>query len=164
MTTEGPTLDLLPPEPSSMPRRRALVLAGGMLVAGAALGAPVGYRLARTSAKRAPAEAPSVAGTSAPAGGTEDPELAALRRLAVHAPIDELFALRLQFVESLARHHRRDEVLWRGIDRLADAVRRDRAMRDRRIVALMLAQVMERADAPFRERYAAAAVELRRIR
>ena len=142
------------PPPPSMPTRRAFLLAGATFTLGTAVGGACGYSIA---AKQEAVETEELASSG-------DVELDELRRLAVKAPIAELVERRLVFLNSLTKDYRKDEVLWRGVDRLAAAVLVDLSFPDRRVSARLIAQVIDLADPPFQARYAESAKKLRAVR
>jgi hypothetical protein len=77
-----------------------------------------------------------------------DAELDELRQVAA-APIGELIEHRLIFLVRISEDYRGDVALWRGVERLCDAVLGGEPIPDRRLFARFLAQVIERADQPF---------------
>jgi len=93
-----------------------------------------------------------------------DVELDELRRLAVKAPIEELVARRLVFLNSLSSDYRKDPYLWNGVARLCDAVETKADFPDRRVSARLLIQLIENADAEPRERLTPRVAQLRKIR
>lgn len=143
------------PKPPSMPTRRAFVLAGATFALGAAAGGACGYSLG-AAANAQPEEE-----ELAPSG---DAELDELRRLAIKAPISELVQHRLMYLNSLSRYYRKDEVLWRGFERLCDVVMQDAAFPERRLSARLLAQMIEYAEPEYKERFAVRAQDLRAVR
>ena len=137
---------LLAPEPAppSMPTRRAFLLAGGMFAAGSILGGSCGYALG-VSAGRA-AQEPKDAGKEAPAKPKLEPsgdvELDYWRRLAVEAPLDELFSKASAFLSVQLDDYRTDAILWVGIDRLTREVIGNPARRvDYRVIAAMIENI-----------------------
>lgn len=148
----------LPNSAPSTTMRRAFLFAGATFFAGAAIGGGGGFVLGLSGpAKRG-------AGSEVEVGPDLDEELEELHRLAVRAPIEELLEFRLAFLQCLIIEHHRDPVLWRGVDRLAEAVLRGVEIPERRLFAGWLAQVIERGDPEFSQRARAYVVELRRIR
>ncbi|MBL9075878.1 MAG: hypothetical protein JNL08_00155 [Planctomycetes bacterium] len=135
--------------------RRAFVIAGATFVVGATLGGGVGYRTA-VGASQADVDRPA----DPP---PEDDELVELRRLAVDAPIEELIARRLVFLRCATVSYRTDTVLWRGIERLCDAVVRDPAFPDRRLSGRLLAQIIEYAEPEFQRAHAHRVADLRAL-
>lgn len=77
-----------------------------------------------------------------------DADLAELRRLAVDAPLGELLQHRLLFMFRLGNEYHMDPVLWSGVERLCDAVLAGEPIADRRLFARLLAQTIEKAQAP----------------
>lgn len=77
-----------------------------------------------------------------------DADLAELRRLAVDAPLPELLHHRLVFMFRLSSEYHLDPVLWSGVERLCDAVLAGEPIEDRRLFARLLAQTIEKAQAP----------------
>jgi hypothetical protein len=122
-----------------MPMRRAFVIAGCTFAAGLAVGGACSYSAG--VAAGADAASPEPAAAEFPRSG--DAELEALRALAVQAPIDELLAQWQLFLTMIADSYPEDEVLWRGFDRISDAVT-TRAVPDARRIASFAAQVIER--------------------
>jgi hypothetical protein len=137
-----------------MPNRRAFLLAGSTFVFGGACG----YALGSAGGSSNAAEETRLP----PASGNA--ELDELRRLAVQAPIAELVAQHLAFMELLMDKYRDDAHLWRGVDRMVNHVLNTPTLAQRHIVAQLLAQSIEMAlptrQVPFRDRMKA----LRQIR
>lgn len=77
-----------------------------------------------------------------------DADLAELRRLAVDAPLAELLQHRLLFMFRLSSEYHLDPVLWSGVERLCDAVLAGEQIADRRLFARLLAQTIDKAQAP----------------
>jgi hypothetical protein len=125
------------PKPPSMPTRRAFLLAGATFTLGAVTGGACGYSIGAAAA------VPPAAEEIPPSG---DVELDELRRLAVKAPIEELVERRLTFTNSVFKDYPTDELLWRGVGRLCDAVLAGHAMADRRLFARFLAQMIQQGD------------------
>ncbi len=152
-----PVYLVAPSSAPSMPTRRAFLIAGTTFTLGTAVGGACGYSIgAARSTDAAPAE------QDLPPSG--DVELDELRRLAVKAPIEELVEKRNNFLASLSRDYRNDEVLWRGVERLTARVIADNSFPQRRVSALFLAQVIQFAEPRFHEKYASVEKELRTIR
>lgn len=82
------------------------------------------------------------------APSTGNAHLDELRRLAVDAPIDELASRWLAFVDDYAHEYRDDVQLPRGMARLVEHVLEDHTLADRRVMALVLADVIERGESP----------------
>ena len=152
-----PVFLVAPKTATTMPTRRAFLIAGSTFTFGTLVGGACGYSL---GARAQPAPTPAEEELK-PSG---DLELDELRRLAVKAPIAELTAKRVSFTFAVSNVYRRDEVLWRGIERLCAEVVANEKFSDRRISAVLLAQVIEFADEPFQSRHASKAIELRRIK
>ena len=125
------------PKPPSIPTRRAFLIAGATLFAGAAAGGACGYA-AGSSVDTDPAKR-----DIAPTG---DATLDELRRLAVDAPIDELMSRHMVFLDRLTADYSQDEVLWSGVQRICNEVLSNRDIESRRSVAGWLATVIERGD------------------
>lgn len=149
------------PEPNNLDSGRRtfltrLAACAGLTLCGCAtlgVAAPHGQRLAAASSAQLsvePQPEPQPASTTAPdrRPGTGDAELDDLHQLA-GGPMDELIRHRLVFLVSLCEHYRSDVVLWRGVERLCNAVMEGEPIPDRRLFARFLAQVIERADQPF---------------
>ncbi len=147
---------LVAPKPAvpSMPTRRAFLLAGTTFALGTGLGGACGYAIA------AKAE-PVVEEELKPSG---DVDLDELRRLAVKAPIEELVGQRMLFLNLMSTDYRKDVVLWRGFERLCDAIERDPTFPDRRSIANVLAQTIDLGDPGFRQRFNVRVKELRSIK
>jgi hypothetical protein len=119
-----------------MPTRRAFVLGGAMFTTGLSLGGACGYAIGSRRAEPA-AEVEESSG---------DADLDELRRLAVKAPIEELVKHDLLFITMTTRTYRRDQILWRGMVRLADRVLADASYPNRRSVARVLVQCFQRVE------------------
>jgi hypothetical protein len=145
------------PKPPAMPTRRAFLLAGTTFAVGSVLGGACGYSLAASATKDTGTED----GDLAPSG---DVELDELRRLAVKAPIEELVQRRMNFLNSISGDYRDDPILWKGIGRLCDQVLASPKAPDRTLNARLLAQVIERADAKWRELLSVRAEQMKGIR
>ena len=133
----------------SVPVGKIGLLAKTMLVG--ALG--VGLVAAAWMMGVAPVGIPSVAvGSQLPVLGTEeivpsgDAGLDELRRLAVKAPLEELVEHRLEFVVMFPREYPLDEILWRGLERLCDAVTERETFPDRRLFSRYVCQIIESGD------------------
>lgn len=126
------------PQPKGMPTRRAFLLASGTFVAGTAIGGACGYSMGAagsTAAPQQPAAEPEL-----PTSG--DVELDELRRLAVKAPLDELFEKAPVFLHLRVSTYKDDEILWRGVDRLSREVVENPARRvDYGIIGVMISQI-----------------------
>ena len=161
---------LAPKRVPSMPTRRAFLIAGGTFVLGTSLGGACGYAMGVEAVDASgKAGEGGVAPVPAPAGEEElkpsgDVELDELRRLAVKAPIAELLERQFMFVNAVSKVYQRDVVLWRGVDRLADALIVTVNVKDRRVSARFLAQVIEKADSQFSQPLAKKVLELRAIK
>ncbi|MBL8753297.1 MAG: hypothetical protein JNK15_08360 [Planctomycetes bacterium] len=112
---------LTKPKVPSMPTRRAFLIAGGMFVAGTALGGACGYSAGVAAGNGEPGgaaepnPAPAAEIKLEPSG---DAELDALRRLAVQAPLDELFAKWTFFMDLRTAPYSQDVILWKGVERM----------------------------------------------
>ena len=138
------------PASQSMSTRRAFLFASGTFAFGATLGGACGYAVGASAAPpvEPAAEPPTTQPSTEPAldeplKPSGDVELDELRRLAVKAPIDELIKNRVAFLTLLGRRYPSDEVLWRGVQRLADEVLKRSDYPSRRIAAMSIAQVVE---------------------
>ncbi len=152
------------PEPNNLDSGRRtfltrLAACAGLTLCGCAtlgVAAPHGQRpAAASSAQRTTEPQPQPQSEPQPAttasdrrASTGDAELDDLHQLA-GGPMDELIRHRLVFLVSLCEHYRSDVVLWRGVERLCNAVMEGESIPDRRLFARVLAQVIERADQPF---------------
>lgn len=145
--------------PATMPTRRAFLFGGAMFATGLSLGGACGYAI---GARRAEAAAPAGATDDFEKSG--DADLDELRRLAVKAPIEELVKHRLLFVNATFADYPRDQVLWRGVRRLAEHVLAGGQVEDRRVFAAALAGVIERADLDMVRELRPLLPDLRRVR
>jgi hypothetical protein len=130
---------LAKPKVPTMTTRRAFLMAGSTFFVGACVGGACVHALGDAPLPAAPAEE-----VLAPSG---DVELDELRRLAVKAPLAELVERAGVFVELTRRSYRTDAVLWRGMERLTNAVLTDVKFPNRRVFSRVLAQVIEGGDA-----------------
>lgn len=121
---------------SRVSTRRAWLIAGTTFAVGAALGGPLGHRIATATAAATERDEPDPL-------DTDDPELRELRRLAVEAPLAELVERRLIYVHLLTKSYWEDPILWRGLRRLIDAVLAGHEMEQRRMFARFVAQILE---------------------
>lgn len=97
-----------PARASQPPTRRAFLLAGAAFAGGTLVGGACGYTVGVQLA--------------APAEPTKplDVRLQKLRRLATDAPIDELVANSSDWFTWFESAYPDDEVLWKGVDRIAE--------------------------------------------
>lgn len=138
MRLDGAVFVVAPQKAASpAPTRRAFLLTGGAFVVGAGLGGACGYSLG-VAGRGAATEEPTPSG---------DDQLDELRRLAIKAPLHELIDKRLEFVVGMTGRYQDDAILWRGIDRLVDAVLADPTFPDRRRSAGFIAQFIDRTAA-----------------
>lgn len=127
---------------ASVPTRRAFLFAGAAFFGGAVLGTACGYTLGTSVATaHLPAEPPQPAKTG-------NAELDELRRLAVSAPIEELVNMYGKFMWLRDLNYVTDEVLWKGVGRLADEALKNTQLRDRRDIAALVAASIEQGDPP----------------
>jgi hypothetical protein len=123
--------------------RRAFLLASGTFLAGTAIGTACGYSAGVATAGAATAQPP----IADPARDAELPksgnaELDQLRHLAVKAPLDDLFAKALYFMSTRARSYQKDEILWRGVERMSREVIDNPARNvDQIIIGLILTNI-----------------------
>ncbi len=144
------------PEPNNLDSGRRtfltrLAACAGLTLCGCAtlgVAAPHGQRPAAASSAQRTTEPQPATTASDRRASTGDAELDDLHQLA-GGPMDELIRHRLVFLVSLCEHYRSDVVLWRGVERLCNAVMEGESIPDRRLFARFLAQVIERADQPF---------------
>ncbi len=122
-----------------MPTRRAFVLGGAMFATGLSMGGACGYAIGSRRAEPGEPKEEEQASSG-------DADLDELRRLAVKAPIEELVKHDLLFITMTTRTYRRDQVLWRGMVRLADRVLADASYPNRRSVARVLVQCFQRVE------------------
>ena len=141
-----PVFVLSPIKPApSMPTRRAILIAAGTFAAGTVIGGACGYSMGSTVASSPKGDAnPPNEPAAAPAGEIElkpsgDAELDYWRRLAVKAPLDDLFAEASLFLTSRVSSYPKDEILWLGVERLALGMTRDL---HRQVKEMDLAMVM----------------------
>jgi hypothetical protein len=142
---------LVEPKPAaaSIPTRRAFLVAGGTFAFGLSIGGACGYAMGAASANGAGGGTGSEQEKEAPAAQSEelkpsgDVDLDELRRLAVKAPIEELLEYRIPFLREFSLRYRNDEMLWRGVGRIADAVIARPDYPNRLIAATAIAQVIE---------------------
>ncbi len=95
---------------------------------------------------------------------TGDSDLDELRRLAIKAPIDELMNMAGTFVDCLLDTYPRDKTLWRGIERICDALMAGRSSPDGRLFPRYLAQFIENADPSLTKNLIHRTRDLRRIK
>ena len=136
------------PQPPSMPTRRAFLLMSGAFAAGAAVGGACVYSAGVAAGSAGP-------GSGAPAGGAApvpaeaelpksgDVELDELRRLAVKAPLDELFAKGMMFLSHRVKSYQTDAILWQGVDRMSKEIIENPT---RRVDQIMIASVIGQID------------------
>ena len=146
------------PKPPSMPTRRAILIAGSTFVAGFGVGGACGYA---AGSRVAPAGESTSEPELQPSG---DADLDELRRLAVKAPIEELMQNAVVFANLVRATYRDDEILWRGMDRIAAALISGYQIPDRRKAAIWIAQVIEGAASSFARPLLPRAESLRRIK
>ena len=149
------------PVPPAVSTRRAFLMTGTAFVFGVGLGGACGYA--------AGAESPTA--SAGPAGSPAadpllegDAVLRELRRLAVDAPVEELFARRMIFLDLLSRRYGNDEVLWRGVARLCDEVLGNREMQGRGAFAGWLATVIRNGESKFAAALRPRIAELRLVK
>ncbi|MFK7742292.1 MAG: hypothetical protein AB8H80_18405 [Planctomycetota bacterium] len=143
------------PKPPQMIRRRAFMLAGVAFAFGAAAGGACGYGLgvrrsdagANDGEKDAgqPKNTPKTSGSTMPES-TGNAELDELRRLAVVAPIEELFTRWRPFLDLLSTRYFDDPVLWGGAKRLGEYLITSEPHADRRLASRWLTQVIEQSS------------------
>jgi hypothetical protein len=113
-----------PPKAPSIPTRRAFLLAGGCFAAGMSIGGACGYSYGKSQSSDSSSAGAAPGGAAAegdlPKSG--DIELDQLRWLAVKAPVDELFEKALSFLHIRGITYPKDEILWRGVDRLSKEI------------------------------------------
>lgn len=141
---------------AAMPTRRAFLIAGCTFSLGTAVGGACGYSLGAAATP----STPTVEDELKPSG---DVELDELRRLAIKAPLEELVQKRQIFMVSLWEY-KTDDILWRGVDRLCNAVLQDTGFPDRRIFAAILRQTFQKASPDRRAKYAEIEQSLRAVR
>ncbi|MBL8727224.1 MAG: hypothetical protein JNM25_02255, partial [Planctomycetes bacterium] len=134
-----------------VPTRRVFLLAGITFAVGTAAGGWSGYAIGAAAGD----------GELEPTG---DADLDELRRLAVKAPIEELLAKRLVFLNCLFEDYPRDRILWSGARRIAEALVAGREIPDRRLYARFLAQVIESNDPEFTAPLLPLAPALRKVK
>jgi hypothetical protein len=113
------------PQPRPLPTRRMFLLIGGAFLGGTAVGGACGYSIgvARGESVQQPAgpETPAkpAAGEEPELGTSGDIELDELRRLAIKAPLDDLFEKASMFLTMQLKHYKDDPILWRGVERMS---------------------------------------------
>ena len=145
------------PKPPSIPTRRAFLVAGGTLLAGLGVGAASGYAAAASAAGQDGEQATRYGDPSARI-------LDELHRLAVDAPIDELVARWIYFVDSFGTNYREDPILPEGMARLCESVLTEPSLDGRALMALSLSQAIERAEPEAAARLDAFLPALREVR
>lgn len=146
------------PPPTPPATRRAFVFGAAVFATGLSLGGACGYAI---GARRVEGDA------AAPVNGQEelkpsgDADLDELRRLAVKAPIEELVKHDMLFMRSAAIVYKNDDVLWRGIRRLAERVCDRADYPNRRASAGVILQAIEGAPAERRKSFADILADLR---
>jgi len=134
------------PQPASVPTRRAFLIASGTFIAGGAIGGACGYSLGVGRGKAADASSPAGAsGNDAELKTTGDAELDYWRRLAVQAPLDELFEKAVPFLTARVSTYKFDDVLWRGVARLTSEIIDNP---DRRIDFMVIEMVIGQIEGP----------------
>lgn len=130
-------------EPRTMPSRRAFLMTGIAFAAGAAAGGACGYSLGAAGAgPSASAESDARDEPGPDLEPTGDAQLDELRRFAVHAPLDELFAKGQQFLAAQFIDYRTDPVLWIGVSRLSNEIVTNPARRvDQRLIAVVIQNI-----------------------
>lgn len=148
------------PKPPSIPTRRAFLFAGGTFLAGLSIGGACGYAAGVRSAGGSPAgeEGPKLP----PSSG--DAELDELRRLALVAPIEELVANWSYFLDEFALSYRNDTHLPEGVLRLAGFVESNVDYEQRKLLARVLIDTINRGESHLRDRCAFKISSLERVR
>ncbi len=132
------------PKVPSMPTRRAFLLAGGMFLSGSMIGVSCGYSAGYAAGKSAaePKEASAAKAPEFDLSPSGDIELDELRRLAVKAPLDELFERGLLFLSSRVAPYKDDVILWHGVDRMSKEILDNPARRvEPSVGAVIIAQI-----------------------
>lgn len=143
------------PKPPSVPTRRAFLIAGGTFLAGAGLGGACGYAAgSRVGSHQITDELSS----------TGDAVLDELRRLAIKAPIAELFDKRMLFLEQVSLNYRDDKVLWQGVERLCDEIVSNPNIKARRRIAGWISTVISRGNPELTSKLRPRIVELQRLK
>jgi hypothetical protein len=114
------------PKPSTIPTRRAFLLTAGGLLVGAIGGGACGYSMGL--AAQPVANASTEPKLAAPVVEEElktsgDAELDYWRKVALKAPLDELFEKAPMFLHVRVTDYPKDEVLWRGFERIVIEIR-----------------------------------------
>ncbi|HEX6944176.1 MAG TPA: hypothetical protein VF128_14710 [Gemmatimonadaceae bacterium] len=141
---------------SSMPTRRAFVLAGITLC----LGGACGYALGASNE--------AVAGAILHSAGdgwesSNDSDLDELRWLAVNAPLDELMSQSRVFIYQVRTTYPSDKWLWHGVKRITDALLDGHQIQGRQLLACVVAQLIEKGDTTFSSSLMPRTAALRRI-
>jgi hypothetical protein len=155
MRLDGAVYVLARPKAPSMPTRRAFVIAGCTFAAGMVVGSACGYSAGVAAEDPNPPDDSSAA---------VDAERAEFHRLATTAPIDELMAVHLPFVNHARSVYLRDAIVWRGVRRIAEALLNGYVVDNRRASAIWIAQTIEAADVEHAMALRELAASLRQIR
>ena len=152
------------PKPPSIPTRRALLIAGGAMLAGLAIGGAGGYAASSTRRVREGDEDGRNASTAEPQARAEDLTLDQLRHLATDAPIGELMRRSILILTLLRDTYPDDAILWHGAERIGAELCANADIDNRRILARWLAQIAECSDADAAAPVRGLTAELRGIR
>jgi hypothetical protein len=159
-----PVFLLAPKLPAgSVPTRRAFLCAGAAFFGGAVLGTACGYSLGAASPTNSGPNDPAQLGAPIEPPKTGNAELDDLRRLAVVAPIEELVARSRYFLMARDITYRDDDVLWRGVARLANEALTNQALSRRAEIAGFTAGSIDKGNPPPALRLKDLLPELKRI-
>jgi hypothetical protein len=139
------------PKPPSIPTRRAFLLAGGTLLIGALAGGACGYSMglaARPNGGKEPKPANAAAKVEEELKTSGDAELDYWRQMAVKAPLDELFTKSLMFLHVRITDYPKDDVLWRGVQRMVHEIRDNSARQVSEALLTLLASHIEGGATP----------------
>ena len=135
-------------------------MAGAAFVAGAGLGGACGFAVGGRGVPEDSGATPRGGNPVTPSG---DALLDELRRVCSEGSIDELVADRFKLSHFMIAAYPDDEVLWHGVERLAQETLTSTTFPDRRAYALWLARFIEESEhSP--QHLAPIAKQLRRVR
>ncbi|HEB54480.1 MAG TPA: hypothetical protein ENI87_14610 [bacterium] len=152
------------PKPPSIPTRRALLIAGGAMLTGLAIGGAGGYAVSSARRVRERDEDGRNASTAEPLARAEDLALDQLRHLATDASIGELMRQSILILTLLRDTYPDDAILWHGAERIGAELCANAGIDNRRVLARWLAQIAERSDAAAAVPVRGLVAELRSIR
>jgi hypothetical protein len=142
-------------KPPSIPTRRAFLIAGGTFLAGAAAGSACGYSSGSANVGAQPDDDALKTGNA----GLDE-----LRRLALKAPIEELYGKWFTLLSAVNDTYTDDTILWGGVKRICDELINNNARRDRRQTAAFAIHVISYATSTSAESLRPLLNDLRLIR